>query len=163
MFSLFFLLAAHEHYSIDVFISFYITSRMFLYYHSFANNRALQQKDSLRTKNWFPIFSYLESNIDGIVPNEYDNLFAWGNFIWAVGVVATPFEALYAKGKVTLMAISGYSGWKDIVRAPGDLDTPMHTGDVLKLEEETKIEDEKGIEVEKASFKSVHCSLGLRV
>lgn len=72
-FGIFFILAAHEHYSIDVFIAFYITSRMFLYYHSLANNRALHQRDSFRTKIWFPMFSYFEAQIDGIVPNEYSN------------------------------------------------------------------------------------------
>lgn len=30
------------------------------------------QRDSTRTKVWFPLFSYFESSVDGIVPNEYD-------------------------------------------------------------------------------------------
>ena len=72
MFAIFFILAAHEHYSIDVFIAFYITSRLFLYYHSLANSRVLRQPDSVRTRIWFPLFSYFESSIDGIVPNEYE-------------------------------------------------------------------------------------------
>ena len=72
VFAIFFILAAHEHYSIDVFIAFYITSRLFLYYHSLANNRVLRQPDSVRTRIWFPLFSYFESSIDGIVPNEYE-------------------------------------------------------------------------------------------
>jgi len=72
VFAIFFILAAHEHYSIDVFIAFYITSRLFLYYHSLANNRVLRQPDRVRTRIWFPLFSYFESSIDGIVPNEYE-------------------------------------------------------------------------------------------
>lgn len=72
MFGIFFILAAHEHYSIDVFVAFYITSRLFLYYHTLANNQALMQRDSTRTRVWFPLFSYFEAGVEGIVPNEYD-------------------------------------------------------------------------------------------
>ncbi|XP_072050859.1 sphingomyelin synthase-related protein 1-like [Amphiura filiformis] len=71
LFGIFFILAGHEHYSIDVIIAFYITSRMFLYYHTLANNRALSQEDK-RTSVWFPMFSYFEANVDGIVPNVYE-------------------------------------------------------------------------------------------
>lgn len=73
MFGIFFILAGHEHYSIDVFVAFYITSRLFLYYHTLANNHALMSHDSNRTRIWFPMFSYFESSVDGIIPNEYDN------------------------------------------------------------------------------------------
>lgn len=40
--------------------------------------------DSNRTRIWFPMFSYFESSVDGIIPNEYDsleevmtNIFSW--------------------------------------------------------------------------------------
>ncbi|XP_062135287.1 ceramide phosphoethanolamine synthase [Drosophila sulfurigaster albostrigata] len=72
MFGIFFILAAHEHYSIDVFVAFYITSRLFLYYHTLANNRALMQSDSTRTRVWFPMFSYFENHVDGMIPNDFD-------------------------------------------------------------------------------------------
>lgn len=74
MFGIFFILAAHEHYSIDVFIAFYIASRLFLYYHTLSNNQALMSSDSNRTRIWFPMFSYFESSVDGIIPNEYTSL-----------------------------------------------------------------------------------------
>ena len=74
MFGIFFILAAHEHYSIDVFIAFYIASRLFLYYHTLANNQALMSHDSNRTRIWFPMFSYFESSVDGIIPNEYTTI-----------------------------------------------------------------------------------------
>ena len=74
MFGIFFILSGHEHYSIDVFIAFYITSRLFLYYHTLANNQALMQRDSTRTRIWFPLFSFFESSIDGIVPNEFESV-----------------------------------------------------------------------------------------
>lgn len=69
IFGVFFILAAHEHYSIDVFIAFYITSRLFLYYHTLA---AISRKPSMSSTVWFPLFSYFESNIDGPLPNEYE-------------------------------------------------------------------------------------------
>lgn len=41
-------------------------------------------RDSTRTRIWFPMFSYFESSVDGIIPNEYDsienvllNIFSW--------------------------------------------------------------------------------------
>lgn len=84
MFGIFFILAAHEHYSIDVFVAFYITSRLFLYYHTLSNNQALMQRDSTRTRIWFPMFSFFENSVDGIVPNEYEtpseivcNIYYW--------------------------------------------------------------------------------------
>lgn len=91
MFGIFFILAAHEHYSIDVFVAFYITSRLFLYYHTLANNQALMQRDSIRTRIWFPLFSFFEASVDGIVPNEFEspsliicNLIGTGKNIWHV-------------------------------------------------------------------------------
>lgn len=30
--------------------------------------------DSNRTRIWFPLFSYFESSVEGIIPNEYDSL-----------------------------------------------------------------------------------------
>lgn len=75
MFGIFFILAAHEHYSIDVFVAFYISSRLFLYYHTLSNNHSLHMShDSNRTRVWFPMFSYFESAVHGIIPNEYDTL-----------------------------------------------------------------------------------------
>ncbi|XP_059615236.1 ceramide phosphoethanolamine synthase-like [Phlebotomus argentipes] len=85
MFGIFFILAAHEHYSIDVFVAFYITSRLFLYYHTLANNQALMSHDSTRTRIWFPMFSYFESSVDGIIPNEFDTLAeVLGKLFWGV-------------------------------------------------------------------------------
>ncbi|XP_074602203.1 sphingomyelin synthase-related protein 1-like isoform X2 [Brevipalpus obovatus] len=75
LFGVFFILAAHEHYSIDVFIAFYISTRLFLYYHTLANNRALYQEDRERTRIWFPLFSFFESGICGIVPNHFEQPF----------------------------------------------------------------------------------------
>jgi hypothetical protein len=63
------ILAAHEHYTIDVFIAFFLTSRLFLYYHSLANNAVLYSRSDTRLSIWFPMFSYFEKNIQYMVPN----------------------------------------------------------------------------------------------
>ena len=63
------ILAAHEHYTIDVLIAFFLTSRLFLYYHSLANNAVLHSVSDNRLSIWFPMFSYFERNIQCMVPN----------------------------------------------------------------------------------------------
>lgn len=63
------ILAAHEHYTIDVLIAFFLTSRLFLYYHSLANNAVLHSISDNRLSIWFPMFSYFEKNIQCMVPN----------------------------------------------------------------------------------------------
>lgn len=72
LFGIFFILAGREHYSIDVFVAFYITSRVFLYYHTLANSGTLRTKDRHRARIWFPLFSFFEARINGMVPNEYE-------------------------------------------------------------------------------------------
>lgn len=72
LFGIFFLLSAHEHYSIDVFVAFYLSSRLFMYYHTLAHNRALQAADAKRTRIWFPLFAFFESKCEGRVPNTFE-------------------------------------------------------------------------------------------
>jgi len=73
LFGVFFILAAHEHYSIDVFVAFYISSRMFLYYHSLAHNAIAITRSDARTRIWFPLFWFFESGGQvGRVANEYE-------------------------------------------------------------------------------------------
>ena len=71
LFGMFLILAAHEHYTIDVLIAFYLTSRLFLYYHSLANNGVLHSISDNRFRVWFPLFSYFEKNVQCMVPNVF--------------------------------------------------------------------------------------------
>lgn len=72
-FGAFFILAAHEHYTIDVIVAFYITSRTFAYYHVLANSLAHKQRNSKElTWSWFPLFSFFEENVDCMLANEYE-------------------------------------------------------------------------------------------
>jgi hypothetical protein len=52
LFGIFFILAAHEHYTIDCLIAFYLSSRLFLYYHSLAHLNALRTEAKSRIEHW---------------------------------------------------------------------------------------------------------------
>ncbi|KAJ0180032.1 hypothetical protein K1T71_004623 [Dendrolimus kikuchii] len=118
MFGIFFILAAHEHYSIDVFIAFYITSRLFLYYHTLSNNQALMQNDSSRTRIWFPLLSFFESQVDGIVPNEYEGPVAILTNLkeWSTRLVADVKESSVAKIAGTKLQEGAAMGEYSVVR-----------------------------------------------
>lgn len=47
---------------------------MDFHYGFFFKQQALTSHDSTRTRIWFPMFSYFESSVDGIIPNEYSSL-----------------------------------------------------------------------------------------
>lgn len=88
---MFFILAGHQHYSIDILVAWVLTSRLFIYYHTYdpilgtrtnetnchrfpsslANNRTYLQRDKNRMRIWFPFFSYFEENVKQAIPNEY--------------------------------------------------------------------------------------------
>jgi hypothetical protein len=71
-FGVFFILAGHEHYSIDVFIAFYISSRMFLYYHTYAYNTVNLTATDSRMRLWFPLGWFFEAGSAGRVTNDFD-------------------------------------------------------------------------------------------
>jgi len=68
------LLISHGHYTIDVIIGYYATTRMFWMYHTFANYTELQRRtatNSLSSVWWFPIFRYFEGSLKHPVPKLY--------------------------------------------------------------------------------------------
>jgi len=71
-FGIFFILAGHEHYSIDVFIAFYIASRLFLYYHTCAYNLWDFTTTDWRVRVWFPLGWFFEAGGVGKVENEFE-------------------------------------------------------------------------------------------
>uniref|UniRef100_T2M797 Sphingomyelin synthase-related protein 1 n=1 Tax=Hydra vulgaris TaxID=6087 RepID=T2M797_HYDVU len=83
IFGIFFILAAHEHYSIDVLISFYITSRLFMYYHTLASAVQISPSDDRRRRFWFPLFWFFEYGGPLVIKNEFECLCPTGK-CWSV-------------------------------------------------------------------------------
>ncbi|XP_017301199.2 LOW QUALITY PROTEIN: phosphatidylcholine:ceramide cholinephosphotransferase 1-like [Diaphorina citri] len=68
-------LVAHGHYTVDVLIAYYITTRLFWVYHTLANNMNLKQRtpyNYLANVWWFRIFQYFEGNVGGPLPRQYE-------------------------------------------------------------------------------------------
>ncbi|KAM3860038.1 phosphatidylcholine:ceramide cholinephosphotransferase 1-like [Diretmus argenteus] len=77
---LFCILLAHDHYSIDVVLAYYITTRLFWWYHTMANQQVLKQPCPASFVSriwWYRVFLYLESNVHGVVPMHYQLPFPW--------------------------------------------------------------------------------------
>ncbi|XP_011341853.2 phosphatidylcholine:ceramide cholinephosphotransferase 2 isoform X4 [Ooceraea biroi] len=73
-------LVAHGHYTVDVLIAYYVTTRLWYIYHTLANNSHLKQhgpNNFLARLWWFPIFKYFEKNVGGTVPRQYDWPLPW--------------------------------------------------------------------------------------
>ncbi|KAM4611262.1 phosphatidylcholine:ceramide cholinephosphotransferase 2 [Polymixia lowei] len=64
------ILIGHEHYSIDVVIGYFATTRIFWWYHTMANTHALRQAPNnyLSRTWWNPVFNFLEKNVQTTVP-----------------------------------------------------------------------------------------------
>lgn len=77
-----FLLLAHGHYTVDVVIAYYITTRLFWNYHSMTKQSTRLGNAGMITREWwYPIFLYFERNVLGPVPRQYDWPFPWPKFL----------------------------------------------------------------------------------
>ncbi|RVE60858.1 hypothetical protein OJAV_G00185260 [Oryzias javanicus] len=64
------ILIGHEHYSIDVLIAYFATTRIFWWYHTMANTHELRgaPNNYLSRTWWNPVFNFLEGNVQTTVP-----------------------------------------------------------------------------------------------
>nr|XP_033797795.1 phosphatidylcholine:ceramide cholinephosphotransferase 1 [Geotrypetes seraphini]XP_033797796.1 phosphatidylcholine:ceramide cholinephosphotransferase 1 [Geotrypetes seraphini]XP_033797797.1 phosphatidylcholine:ceramide cholinephosphotransferase 1 [Geotrypetes seraphini]XP_033797798.1 phosphatidylcholine:ceramide cholinephosphotransferase 1 [Geotrypetes seraphini]XP_033797799.1 phosphatidylcholine:ceramide cholinephosphotransferase 1 [Geotrypetes seraphini]XP_033797800.1 phosphatidylcholine: len=77
---IFCILLAHDHYTVDVVVAYYITTRLFWWYHTMANQQVLKEAshtNHLSQVWWYKPFQYFEKNIQGIVPRTYQWPFPW--------------------------------------------------------------------------------------
>lgn len=72
-------LLAHAHYTVDIIIAYYATTRVFWMYHTFANTKLKEKCTSncLSRVWWFPIFQYFEKNVKAPIPAQCEWPFAW--------------------------------------------------------------------------------------
>lgn len=77
-----FVLLAHGHYTVDVVIAYYITTRLFWTFHALlvtAHRGAghHQHTNMIQREWWYWLFAYLERNVRGPVPRRYDWPLPW--------------------------------------------------------------------------------------
>ncbi|XP_014254488.1 phosphatidylcholine:ceramide cholinephosphotransferase 2-like isoform X2 [Cimex lectularius] len=75
-----FVLLARGHYTVDVLIAYYVTTRIFWVYHTLANHKKLKQAtvdNCLSRIWWFRIFCYFEGNVGGPVPRQFNWPLPW--------------------------------------------------------------------------------------
>lgn len=76
-----FVLLAHGHYTVDVVIAYYITTRLFWTFHSLlvTPHRAGggHSHYMIQREWWYWLFTYLERNVRGPVPRRYDWPLPW--------------------------------------------------------------------------------------
>ncbi|XP_034040647.1 phosphatidylcholine:ceramide cholinephosphotransferase 1 [Thalassophryne amazonica] len=74
------ILLAHDHYTVDVVVAYFITTRLFWWYHSMANQKSLKeasQSNPFSRVWWFRLFQYFEENVNGVVPRNYQLPLSW--------------------------------------------------------------------------------------
>ncbi|KFD54861.1 hypothetical protein M513_04295 [Trichuris suis] len=83
------ILLSRGHYTVDVVIAYFVTTRMFWLYHTMANNPELKDytpTNLLSRECWFPLFRYMESNVAPSVPRQFEWPFAWPRFFKSASI-----------------------------------------------------------------------------
>ncbi|XP_060942838.1 phosphatidylcholine:ceramide cholinephosphotransferase 1 [Limanda limanda] len=86
---IFCILLAHDHYTVDVVVAYFITTRLFWWYHTMANQQSLKetsQSNPFSRVWWYRLFQYFEENVNGTVPRNYQLPFSWRGFPWSRSV-----------------------------------------------------------------------------
>ncbi|XP_029376834.1 phosphatidylcholine:ceramide cholinephosphotransferase 1 [Echeneis naucrates] len=86
---IFCILLAHDHYTVDVVVAYFITTRLFWWYHTMANQQSLKetsQSNPFSRVWWYRPFKYFEENVNGTVPCNYQLPFSWRTLTWNRGV-----------------------------------------------------------------------------
>lgn len=86
---IFCILLAHDHYTVDVVVAYFITTRLFWWYHTMANQQSLKetsQSNPFSRVWWYRLFQYFEENVNGTVPRSYQLPFSWRVLQWNRGV-----------------------------------------------------------------------------
>ena len=68
------LLLGHGHYTIDVLVGYWVTTRVWAMYHTLSNTSMLKTKDrnnALQTLWWWRVFIFMEGNVPGPLPQRY--------------------------------------------------------------------------------------------
>ncbi|KAA0721981.1 Phosphatidylcholine:ceramide cholinephosphotransferase 2 [Triplophysa tibetana] len=67
------ILVAHEHYTVDVLVAYFITTRLFYWYHTMANLQNLKcSPNNYLTHTWWnPVFNFFERNVLTQVPCSF--------------------------------------------------------------------------------------------
>ncbi|KRY51442.1 Phosphatidylcholine:ceramide cholinephosphotransferase 1 [Trichinella britovi] len=74
------ILLSRGHYSIDVVIAYFVTTRLFWLYHTLANSAELKEysvTNLMSRECWFSLFRYMECNVAPSVPRQFEWPLSW--------------------------------------------------------------------------------------
>ena len=70
-----FLLLGRGHYTVDVVIAYFVTTRLWWLYHTLAHHQQLKEDSSINSSRhifWWRVFRFFERNVPCPLPNKYN-------------------------------------------------------------------------------------------